>query len=167
VKFHQLFIAAIYEPKKLAAFRLLSIGKVIQYVFVFITIFTIVSFTRFTLGDANFFDASPELMEYSRTIGWLIYPIALLLQFVIATFYIFVRISLFGLAGLLLVKLFKRKGEYRHIWRTSAISISIPLILTLIMDFNPSLQSTGLAISSVVHLLYMTAAVKYYPKVRK
>ena len=28
VKFHQLFKAAIHEPKKLAAFRLLPIGKV-------------------------------------------------------------------------------------------------------------------------------------------
>ena len=40
MKFYQIFKASLHEPKKLAAFRLLSIGKVIQYIFVFIFLYT-------------------------------------------------------------------------------------------------------------------------------
>lgn len=167
MKFHQLFTAALKEPKKLAAFRLLPIGKVIQYVFLFIGIYTVISFTRFIFGDVSLFDASPELLEYSRTIGWLLYPIAFVLQFVITTFYIFVRISLFGLAGLLIAMLMQRKAEYRHIWRTAAISVTVPLLITLLLDSFPAWQLNELYLASVVHLLYITLAVKYYPKVRK
>ncbi|MBB4825730.1 hypothetical protein HNO89_002966 [Sporosarcina luteola] len=167
MKFHQLFIAALKDPKKLAAFRLLPIGKVIQYIFLFIAIYTIVSFTRFVLGDASLFDASPELLEYSKTIGWLIYPIALVLQFVIATFYIFVRISLFGLAGVLFAMIMKRKAEYRHLWRTTAVSVTVPLLITLVLDSFPAFRPTGIYLSSIVHVLYIAAAVKYYPKLRK
>ena len=70
MKFHQLFKAAIHEPKKLAAFRLLPIGKVFRYVFLFIALFTLISFIRFIAWDAVLFESSPELMEHGETIGW-------------------------------------------------------------------------------------------------
>ena len=47
MKFHQLVKASIHEPKKLAAFRLLKIGKVFRYVFLFVILFTVISFIRF------------------------------------------------------------------------------------------------------------------------
>ena len=74
MKFHQLFKAAIYEPKKLAAFRLLPIGKVFRYVFLFVALFTLISFVRFIASDAVLFESSPELMEHGEKIGWIIYP---------------------------------------------------------------------------------------------
>ncbi len=52
MKFHQLVKAAIHEPKKLAAFRLLPIGKVFRYVFIFVALFTLLSFIRYIAGDA-------------------------------------------------------------------------------------------------------------------
>ncbi|KXH87431.1 DUF1189 family protein [Sporosarcina sp. HYO08] len=164
MKLHQVFKASLYEPKKLAAFRLLSIGKVFQYTFGFVTLFTLISFIRFTVGDAVLFEASPELMEYSQSIGGLVYPIAFIFQLVISTFYIFVRICLFAYIGVLLLKMMKRRDDYRFIWRTSAISMTVPILLTFFFDFFPLIKPYSLVLTSIVHIAYIAAAARYYPK---
>lgn len=167
MKFYQLFKASVHEPKKLAAFRLLPIGKVISYVFYFIAIMAILSIFRYSIGDATIFYASPELQKYIETIGWLIYPVAFVFQLIISTFYIFFRISFFALLGVLLLKLMKRKGEYRHLWRTSAISITVPILLTISFEFFPIILPFSMWITSAVHLFYIATAIKYYPKMKK
>lgn len=164
MKFHQIFRASLYEPKKLAAFRLLSVGKVFAYVFLFVTLFTLISFSRYIFGDATLFEETPELKEQAAKIGALIYPMAFLLQLVISTFYIFIRISLFAYIGKFLLNVFKKRGDYLQIWRTSAIAMTVPFLITVTFDFFPSFQNSSLLISSVVHLIYIAAAVKYYPK---
>ncbi|MER2088479.1 MAG: DUF1189 family protein [Sporosarcina sp.] len=164
MKFQQLFKSAIHEPKKLAAFRLLPIGKVFRYVFVFVALFTLLSFIRYIGGDAVLFESTPEQMEHGKTIGGLIYPIAFLLQLVISTSYIFIQISILGYIGLLLLKLMKRRGEYRHIWRTSAIAVTVPILLTIGLDFLPSLKTFSTVFTAAVHFAYIAAAARYYPK---
>ena len=167
LKFHQLFKAAIYEPKKLAAFRLLPIGKVFRYVFLFVALFTLISFIRFIASDAVLFESSPELMEHGEKIGWIIYPLAFLLQLVISTFYIFVRIIVFAYAGQLLLKVMKRRGEYRHMWRTSAIAVTVPILLTIIWDFFPFWDQYSTLLTSLAHFAYIATAAKYYPKMQR
>lgn len=164
MKYHQIFTASLYEFKKMAAFRLLPVRKVFTYVFFFIFLFTMISFTRFILGDDVLFDASSDLQEYSENIGGLIYFIAFTLQLVISTFYIFIRVSLFAYIGSLLLKLLKKRGQYLHIWRTSAIAMTVPILLTIVLDFFPELKTSGLIISSIIHFLYILLAIKYYPK---
>ncbi len=167
MKFYQLFLAAFHEPKKLAAFRLLPIGRVIRYAFLFILLMTLISFTRFSLGDAELFEASSELTEYSETIGGLIYPMAFIFQFVIATFYVFVRISVFAAIGIWIGKMMKRRVEYRFLWRTSAIAITVPLLLTILLDLFQFLETSGIVFSSLLHIGYLIFALKYYPKSAK
>ncbi|ARD46790.1 DUF1189 family protein [Sporosarcina sp. P33] len=164
MKFHQLFKASLHEPKKLAAFRLLPIGKVIQYIFVFIFLYTGVSFLQFVLGDHILFQSSPELAEIGETIGLLIYPIAFVLQLVIITSYLFIRISIFAIIGVLLLKVLHRRGEFRFMWRTAAIAATLPILLTMAFEFVPSMQSYSLWIASLVHLFYVYRAAVYYPK---
>lgn len=164
MKYHQIFKASLYEFKKLAAFRLLPIGKVFTYVFFFVFLFTTISFTRFLVGDAVLFDASSDLQEHSETIGGLIYPMAFTLQLVISTLYIFIRVSIFAYIGALLLKMMKKRGQYLHIWRTSAIAMTVPILLTIGLDFFPALETSGLILSSSIHLLYIVLAIKYYPK---
>lgn len=170
MKFHQIFLASLFSPKKLAAFRLLSVGKVFAYVFIFVTLFTLISFSRYIFGDATLFEETSELMEHAEKIGALIYPMAFLLQLVISTFYIFIRISIFAYIGSLLLTVMKRRGNYLQIWRTSAIAMTIPFILTVALDFFPALKNFAsfsfysLLISSIVHLVYIIAATRYYPK---
>ncbi|MCM3637401.1 DUF1189 domain-containing protein [Sporosarcina luteola] len=167
MKFNQLFLAAFHEPKKLAAFRLLPIGRVIRYAFLFILLMTLISFTRFSLGDADLFEATPELTEYSQTIGVLIYPMAFVSQFVIATFYVFVRISIFAAIGIWIGKAMGRRVEYRFIWRTTAIAITAPLLVTIFLDFFQFHETFSILFSSLIHIGYLSIALKYYPKAVK
>ena len=167
MKIHQLFLSAFHEPKKLAAFRLLPIGRVISYAFLFILLMTLISFIRFTTGDADLFESSSELAEYSETIGGLIYPVAFIFQFVISTFYVFVRISIFAAIGLWFGKMMKRRVEYRFVWRTAAIAITVPLLLTIAVDFFPLWETFGTIITSLIHIGYLAMALKYYPKAAK
>lgn len=164
VKFHQIFKASLHEPKKMAAFRLLPIGKVIQYIFIFVFLYTAVSFTRFLFGDHSLFQSTPEVAEIGKTIGILIYPFAFVLQLVIITSYLFIRVSIFGIIGVLLLKLLHRRGEFRFMWRTAAIAATLPILLTMIFEFIPDMQSYGLLVASLVHLLYVWRAATYYPK---
>ncbi|WOV85541.1 DUF1189 family protein [Sporosarcina jeotgali] len=164
MKNYQLFLASFYEPKKLAAFRLLPIGKVIQYVFLFVILSTLVSFIRFLTGDIDLFGSSPELIEYAKTVGGLLYPMAFVLQLVISTFYLFIRVSFFGLVGLGLLKLFKRRGEYRHMWRTSAVSITVPILVSLVLDSAHLANDYNFIITAVIHMAYLAMAANYYPK---
>ncbi|WP_301107401.1 DUF1189 family protein [Sporosarcina sp.] len=164
LKFHQLFTASLYEPKKLAAFRLLPIGKVIQYIFIFVFLYTIIAFLQFLIGDHALFQGTTETAEIGKTIGFLIYPVAFVLQLVIITSYLFIRVSIFGIIGVLLLKLLKRRGEFRFMWRTAAIAATLPILLTMVFEFLPSMQNYSLWISSFVHLLYVWRATTYYPK---
>ncbi len=167
MKFYQLVKASIFEPKKLAAFRLLNIGKVFQYVFLFVLLFTVISFVRYVTGDAVLFEASPELLEQGKLIGGLIYPIAFILQLAISTFYIFLRISVFAYVGVVLLRLMKRRGEYRFMWNTAAIAITVPILVTIVLDFFPATTDYSMIITSLIHVSYIAAAAKYYPKLAK
>lgn len=143
---------------------MLPIGKVFTYVFLFVFLFTAISFTRFILGDDILFDASPDLLEHSKTIGSLIFPIAFILQLVISTFYIFIRVTIFAYIGSLIMKLMKRRGQYLHIWRSSAIAMTLPILITIALDFFPENNVNELFITSIIHLIYIVLAIKYYPK---
>lgn len=166
MKFYQLFIASLYEPKKLAAFRLLPIGKVFKYVFMFIFLLTIISFGRFYLNDELSVEQNPDLIEHGKKIGLLIYPMALLLQLVISTFYVFIRITIFAYIGSLFLNLRKKRSNYLQIWRTSAFAMTVPLLVTIGFDFFPKLAENGFLLTSIIHLIYILAAIKYYPKQR-
>ena len=169
LKFHQLFKASLHEPKKLAAFRLLPIGKVFRYVFIFVALFTTLSFIRYLTGDAVLFEASPELVEHGETIGGLIYPMAFLLQLVISTFYIFLRISLFAYVGIIVVETDEKT------WRVSSYvenfcycNYRSQFLLTIGLDFLPALKD--FQYSYYIHLFilaYIAAAAKYYPKITR
>ena len=167
MKLHQIFKASIHEPKKLAAFRLLKIGKVFRYVFLFVMLFTVISFIRYVMGDAALFETSPELLEQGKLIGGLIYTIAFILQLVISTFYIFLRISIFAYVGVVLLRVMKRRGEYRFMWNTAAIAITVPILVTIILDFFPATSDYSMMITSLIHVGYIAAAAKYYPKLAK
>lgn len=164
MKYHQIFTASLYSFKKMAAFRLLPVRKIFTYVFFFVFLFTLISFARFLLGDEILFENSPDLQEHSENIGGLIYFIAFTLQLIISTFYIFIRVSLFAYFGLLLLKWMRKRGQYLHIWRTSAIAMTVPILLTIALDFFPEFKTGSLVISSIIHSLYILLAIKYYPK---
>ena len=167
MKHSQLFIDSLIHPKKLAAYRILSIGKVIQYVFILITLVTAFSFGQFVTGMNEDLFNIDGLTEYMADIQWLLYPFAFIFLFVMTSLLIFARISLYALAALFVIKGMQRRGEYRQIWRTSAFAITWATLLSIVFEM---LQVSGNWVTLVGIFITMgiiIIALTKYPKLQK
>ncbi|KOY80875.1 DUF1189 family protein [Lysinibacillus sp. FSL H8-0500] len=167
MKHSQLFIDSLIHPKKLAAYRLLPIGKVIQYTFLLITIVTVFSLGRFAAGmSVDTFDMSSfnGLTEYIEGIKWLLYPFTFLMLFVVTTLLIFAQIAIYALAGLFILKIMKRRGEYRHIWRTTTFAITWATLLSMLADYLPIHNAIISVISLFLTIILLIVAFTKYPK---
>ena len=163
MKHSQLLIDSLIHPKKLAAYRMLPIGKVIQYTFLLISLVTVFSFGRFTSGvTLENFDVS-GLTEYIEEIKWLLYPVTFLMLFVFTTMLIFAQIALYALAGLFFLKLMKRRGEYRHVWRTTTFAITWTTILSLLAVFIPISDTKISIFSFLLTLILLIISLTNYP----
>lgn len=159
----QLFKSSLHSPKKMAAFRLIPIGKVMQYIFSYIFIMSIISFIYFINGISNQQESMEGLLEYFSQIQWLLYPFSFLFLFVLNTLFIFVRISIFAYIGSIILHIRKRKGEFRHIWRTALFASTIPMLLSIIFGI---LQFSNNYIQLVIYTLSLVIIIlttKYYP----
>lgn len=163
MSFTQLFFASLYEPKKMAAFRLLSIGKVIQYIFVFIIAITIFSFIQFVFDIKNQSSSIVGLIEYIEGMEWILYPFAFILQFVMSTLFVFSRISILAIIGFYLLRLLNRRGHYRHVWRTTAFAYTVPTILSFILLFFGIGDSIIFLLTHSLSFIYLYLALTYYP----
>lgn len=164
VTLYQLFKASFMEPKKRAAVRILPIGRIMRFVFLFITLLTVASFVEFTLGISSSSSELVGLLQFIDDIEWLLYPFVLVSLFVSTTLYLFVKISAFAAIGLWFLKLLKRRGEYRHMWRTAALAVTLPTLVAYVLSFwFASLWITLLTSLWTLYLLYNAA--RFYPKI--
>jgi len=163
----QLFIDSLFQPKKLAAYRVLPIGKVIQYVFILIAIVTIFAFIQFLTGVSETAIQFKGLRQYVKDIQWLLYPFALFLLFFTSTVLLFVRISIYAAIGALLLKLLKRRGEYRHMWRTTAFAITWSTLLSILFSFLSISSWVATVVSSILTIVLLIFASLNYPKLAK
>lgn len=167
VKHSQLFIDSLLHPKKLAAYRLLSIGKTIQYVFLLIALVTIFSFIQFLTGVSTISYSIEGLTEYIEDIQWLLYPFAILFLILTTTVLLFGRISIYAFVGVVILKVTNRRGEYRHMWRTAALANTWSTLLSIIFT---TLQFTGTIptlIGIVITVILLFIASTKYPKIPK
>ena len=159
----QLFQASLHSPKKIAAFRLIPIGKTMQYIFIYISIITLISFFKFLSGLSIQQANVEDLIEYLQDIKWLIYPFAFVFLFVLNTLLIFVRVSIFAYIGQLLLSLLKRKGEYRHLWRTTLFASTVPMLFSLVVAIFHWSSGYLQLIIYLTTFVYLFLALKYYP----
>ena len=162
----QLFISSIISPKKIAAFRLLPIGKIMVYVFIFIAILTIISFLNFISDFESERSTMLGLLDYVNDMQWILLPLAFIIQFVMSTLMVFTYISLMLLVGMGLIKVFKRRGEYRHVWRTTAFAYTLPTLLTFVLLALSVTDLIALLITNFLCLLYLILSIRYYPKIK-
>jgi len=165
VKHSQLFIDSLIHPKKLAAYRLLTIGKTIQYVFLLIALVTIYSFVQFLTGVSEITYNIQGLTEYVDDIQWLLYPFAFLLLTLTSTILLFIRISIYAFVGFCLLKLMHRRGEYRHMWRTAALAITWSTLLTVLFSILKSSNIISTLIGIVITIVILILAAQKYPKI--
>lgn len=163
IKHWQLFKDSLIHPKKLAAYRLLPIGKVIQYVLLLVLFVTIVSFIQFLTGVGLETTQINGLKQFVNDIKWLIYPFAFLLLFIINSFTFFVQISIYAFIGLGILKFTNKRGEFRHIWRTTAFTVTLSTILTTLSVFLITNTSLVSSISIVITVIYLVIACSKYP----
>jgi hypothetical protein len=128
----QLMIHSLIHPKKLAAFRILPIGKVIQYTFLLVAIMTAFSFGQFVQNGISSIQLYEEIQDYAEDLEWLIYFISVVLSFIMNTLLLYAKISAYAFVGLLVGKSMNRKLEYRHIWRTAAFAITWEVFLSIL-----------------------------------
>ncbi|PUB12563.1 DUF1189 family protein [Paenisporosarcina sp. OV554] len=160
----QLLLASISNPKKIAAFRLLPIGKVIQYVFFFVVILSLLSFVHFITGFKTDSTSIDGLLDYVENMEWILYPFAFIIQFIMTTLLLFVRISLMAFGGMLILKLLKRRGDYRHVWRTTAFAYTSPTILSIFLLYIGVSDGWIFIVTTVICMIYLALALKYYPQ---
>ncbi|MDN7245773.1 DUF1189 family protein [Planococcus shenhongbingii] len=159
----QLFKASLMEPKKQAAVRIMTIGKILRYVFALILLMTLVSFIELATGLGDTAGNMEGLLDFVEEIQFLLYPFAFVFLFVSTTLYHFVKISLFAMIGVAFVRLKKRKGEYRHLWRTAALAVTVPTLLSFAFSFFGVSFWVTMALS-LLTILYLHLATNYYPK---
>ncbi|MGI2326570.1 DUF1189 family protein [Planococcus sp. YIM B11945] len=159
----QLFKASLMEPKKQAAVRILTIGKILKFVFAIIATMAVISFFELAAGLTVSAQGLDGLLQYVEDIKWLLYPFALVFLFVSTTVYHFVKISIFAFIGLGMVKMRNRRGEYRHLWRTAALCVTIPTLVSFAFSFFYTHWFVSAA-TAVWTLIYLYLAVAYYPK---
>ncbi|QBP40896.1 DUF1189 family protein [Paenisporosarcina antarctica] len=160
----QIFIASITNPKKIAAFRLLPIGKVLQYVFLFVTILSVLSFINFTTGFRENSSSIEGLLDHVEDIEWIIYPFAFIIQFIMTTLLLFIRISLVAFGGMFILKLLNRRGDYRHVWRSTAFAYTTPTIISLVFLYTGLTDGWITIIATLICIFYLGLALKYYPQ---
>lgn len=159
----QLFKASLHSPKKIAAFRLISIGKVMQYIFIYILLITTIAFVQFISGLSVQQTNMEGLLEYFQDIQWLIYPFAFVFLFVLNTIFTFIRISIFAYIGVIILSLLKRKGEYRHMWRSALFSSTVPMLMSLVVAIVNWESGYIQLVLYGLTLIYLFLACKYYP----
>lgn len=159
----QLFIDSLTNPKKLGAYRILSIGKVMQYAFLMIALLTAFSFGQFINTGADEIFGYAEIEQYIESIQWLVYPIAVIFLFVMNTLIYFVKVSLYALAGLFFIKPMKRRGEYRQVWRTAVFACTWSTLLTMLGNLLPFSPTFMTLVSIFVTMLFIIVALTKYP----
>ncbi|WP_332646816.1 DUF1189 family protein [Lysinibacillus sp. 54212] len=164
MKHSQLFIDSLIHPKKLAAYRILPIGKVIQYVFLLSTFITVFSFGRFTSGITDDLFNIEGLTDYISNIKWLLYPFAFIFLFVMNSLLLFLRISLYALAGFYIMKSMKRRGEYRQVWRTAAFAITWATLLSVLFAILQISSTAATLIGVFITMTLVIGAFTKYPK---
>lgn len=167
VKHSQIFIDSLVHPKKLAAYRLLTIGKTIQYVFLLIAVVTVYSFYQFLTGVTETSYNIQGLTEYVEDIQWLLYPFAFVLLTLTSTIVIFIRISIYAFVGVIVLKIMHRRGEYRHLWRTAALAVTWSTLLTVLFSILRISSIISTIIGIIITTVILIVAATKYPKIPK
>ena len=110
-------------------------------------------------------DSVSDDTNREEDIQWLLYPFAFILQFAISTVVLFIQISLYAYIGLITLRVFKRRGEYRQIWRTTALAITRSTLLSILSSFLPVTQTFINVIGIIITLTLLVIASTKYPRV--
>lgn len=163
----QLFIDSLIHPKKLAAFRIMPIGKVIQYVFLLVLLVTAFSLGKFITNGADEVFNYGDIEQYVADLQWLVYLLAIVILFIINSLTIFAKISLYAFVGQLITKPMNRRSEYRQMWRTTAFASTWATLLTMLLPLFPLSSTITTLIGTFITALFLVIAITKYPLLKR
>ncbi|OCS90639.1 DUF1189 family protein [Caryophanon latum] len=159
---------SLISPKTLARHRLLSIGVVMRYIFSWIAIITAASFAHFAFGftENNALQSIKDMMTASG-MQWIVYPFAALFLFVSNTLLIMSHISLLSAVTMFIMRPFPFRIQYRQIWRTTALAMTIHYIAYSIAPFIQDASSIVYIGAFIITLGYSLRAAMHFPPARR
>lgn len=162
----QIFKNSLISSKKHAAFRLMPMGKTMQYIFFFILLFSLLGFYQFANGIGDSAAQLEGVLDYFNEISWLLYPFAFLFLFVVQTLVVFLSISAIAAVTYFIAPLMKRRADYRFLWRTTLFANTWSFLIQLFSYFFlPNLTSITW-LTYVLTFLLVCLALRYYPKLK-
>lgn len=97
----------------------------------------------------------------------IIIPIMVIIIYILTSGLNFVQISILAVLGLILKKLLLRHLQYRHLWRISAYSITLPTFFFTIMEALKTTVPNGAIINWFVAYIVLFLAIKEVPMPKK
>lgn len=97
----------------------------------------------------------------------IIIPIMVIIIYILTSGLNFVQISILAVLGLILKKLLLRNLQYRHLWRISAYSITLPTFFFTIMEALKTTVPNGAIINWFVAYIVLFLAIKEVPMPKK
>lgn len=162
----QLFIHSLTNPQKLGVYRILSVGKVIQYTFILVLIMTAFSFGEFLIIGVDSINGYDEIQEYAENLQWLIYVISVALAFIINTMVLYAKISVYAFVALLFTKSMSKRAEYRQLWRTTTFAITWEILLGSSLKFFGFTSNWMTILYTVITITFIIIALRKYPKLK-
>lgn len=164
ISHRKLFLDALFSPKKHGAYRLLPIGKVIQFTFLLTFLMTILSFFGFSNGFSVEQNQLIGFENYFNSIKWLLYPLSFITLWISIIVLFYVQISIYAGIALMYIVYTNRRGEYRMLWRTATFSSTLGFVLSNLLSFTTIPSFLILLLSSGITFFYLLIAVQKYPK---
>lgn len=138
---------SFYSIKRVSAFRLMPIGKVITYLFLLMALSFLPNVISAMLGN----NPSGDLTSLPIPL-----PISYALVYLFATGYKFVEVSILAVLGLMFAKMLHKPLTYIHTWILATYATTAPTLILSILDSITTLSS------NVASLLWFVAATYLY-----
>ncbi|WP_257535498.1 DUF1189 domain-containing protein [Mesobacillus foraminis] len=121
-----------------------------------------IPYTMFAQETITKDDISTLLNHSDRALAFIL-PLLFLIIFVFTSALAFIEISILAWIGLLLKNAAGKKLAYRHLWRMTAYSITLPTIFFMIMSILQTNVPMGFLINWFISLTILLLAIKEVP----
>nr|WP_269843860.1 DUF1189 family protein [Domibacillus epiphyticus] len=170
--FKQLF-KSLYSPKYIAAFRMQGIGKTINYLFFLALLMCVpmIVYLFFYITSGN--ESMRSIIDTKLPVlailegfiadNLITIPIVLIIYYLLVSFLLFVKVSIFGAIGLWMTRFMKKRAEYRHIFRMAAYAVTLPSLLIVIIELAGFTLPAGYLFDWLLTLTILAAATRLLP----
>ncbi|MEC5425080.1 DUF1189 family protein [Virgibacillus sp. C22-A2] len=157
--FLQAFVNSIKLPNKKAIFKLNRVGMDIAVIYMFILL-VLVSIPSLIEQLTTMDGQSAELNLFFQSIYFFIF------YFLPLVLIVFLLLSLIAYIGSGIAHLMRRKLRYSILWKMSAFTTTVPVILYTLLALIFPLSNTWLWLFFMYSIVFLILIISVYPKRR-